>query len=87
LRGDVVPNRITVPHVMSRGHSEPFELGVHWRTQLPPLPSAGTLAHVVSAKPGWSGHSDVQAIEQIPGAVAVAPRHSVPVWQSEEERQ
>lgn len=72
---------------MSRGHSDAFELGVHWRTQLPPLLSEGTLAHVVSAQPGWSGHIDVHAIEQMPGTVAVAPLHVVPFRQSTCARQ
>jgi hypothetical protein len=81
------PNLAAVPQVMSRGHSDPFELGVQRRTQLPPLARDGTLAHVVSAQPGWSGHSCVQSIEQIPGAVAVAPRQVVPLVQSDASRQ
>jgi hypothetical protein len=36
-------------HDMSVGHSAPYELGVHRRTQLPPAPSAGTAAQNVSA--------------------------------------
>lgn len=45
------PNRIACWHVMSLGHSAAFELGVHWRRQLPPVGAneAGSFAQNVSA--------------------------------------
>lgn len=44
-----VPMRAVTVHAMSDGHSEAFELGVHWRTHEPVAPSAGTAAQNVSA--------------------------------------
>ena len=61
---------------MSVGHSDPFELGVHWRTHEP------LAAQNVSAQPGWSGHTEVHAIVHVPGDSAVAPLHDSPALQS-----
>jgi hypothetical protein len=77
-----LPLRVSGAHFMSAGHSEPFVLGVHWRTHDPPAARAGTLEQNVSAQPGWSAQNWVQAIEQMPVVSALAPRQVVPVPQS-----
>jgi hypothetical protein len=78
---------VALPHVMSSGHSDAFELAVHLRMQVPPFAMDGTLAQVVSDQPGSSGQMAVHGIEQIPGARVVAPRHVVPLPHSLLSRQ
>lgn len=42
-------NRATAVHVVSLGHSAAFEVGVHWRRQLPVDARLGAAAQNVSA--------------------------------------
>lgn len=78
---------VALPHTMSSGHSDAFELAVHLRAHVPPLASDGIVAQVVSDQPGSSGQMLVHGIEQIPGASVVAPRHVVPLPHSLLSRQ
>ena len=83
----VCPALGAVPHAMSTGHSDAFELGVHWRKHWPPLASAGTCAQNVSGSPGSSMQYFWHGIEQTPGVVPFAPRHVVPLSQSASAKQ